>query len=91
MPIFEFHDFPKKIVCLRGPKNFVGEPFCVSQNFWYRKILWIGGWGGRRREGVSSFSVKVFLCHSAEYFHGATFPFCTIFLVSKNFIDKRWG
>ena len=24
-------------------KNFVRETFCVSQNFWYRKILWIRG------------------------------------------------
>ena len=60
MPICEFHDFPKKIVCLRGPKNFVGEPFCVSQNFWYRKLLWIGGWGGGEKEGGS---IK-FFCQS---------------------------
>ena len=25
--------------CLTIPKNFVGEPFGVSENFWYRKIL----------------------------------------------------
>ena len=35
-----------KIFCLTGPKNFVGEPFCVSENFWYGKKLWI-----RRRVG----------------------------------------
>ena len=39
----ECHDFPSKICCLTVPKNFVGEPFCVSENFWYRKILWIRG------------------------------------------------
>ena len=25
------------------PKNFVGEPFGVSENFWYRKSFWIRG------------------------------------------------
>ena len=34
--------------CLTVPKKFVGEPFCVSENFWYRKNLWI-----RRGEGGS--------------------------------------
>ena len=23
--------------CLTVPKNFVGEPFCVSENYWYGK------------------------------------------------------
>ena len=43
----------------RNTKIFVGEPLCVSPNFWYRKILWkrVGG----RREGVSRFSLEFFL------------------------------
>ena len=36
-----------KSFCLTVPKNFVGEPFCVSQSFWYRNKLWIRG-GGRK-------------------------------------------
>ena len=52
-----YHNFPLKNFCLTVPKNFVGEPFCVSQNFWYRKTLWIRE---GRREGVSRFSVKNF-------------------------------
>ena len=44
-----------EICCLRVLKNFVGEPFSVSQNFWYRKSLWIRG------GGVSRFSVEVFV------------------------------
>ena len=40
-----YHDFPLKNFCLTVPKKFVEEPFCVSENFWYQKILWI-------REGV---------------------------------------
>ena len=34
----EHRDFPLKIFCLRVPKNFVEEPFCVSENLWYRKM-----------------------------------------------------
>ena len=34
-----YHDFPLKNFRLTVPKNFVGEPFFVSQNFWYRKNL----------------------------------------------------
>ena len=33
------HDFPLKNFRLIVPKNFVEEPVCVSENFWYRKIL----------------------------------------------------
>ena len=40
-----YHDFPLKNFGLRVPKTLVEEPFCVSQNFWYRKNLWIGGGG----------------------------------------------
>ena len=29
----EYQDFPSKIFCLTVPKNIVGEPFCVSENF----------------------------------------------------------
>ena len=35
------HAFPLKIFCLRVPKKSVGELFCVSENFWHRKILWV--------------------------------------------------
>ena len=41
-----YHDFSLKNFCLTVPKNFVEEPFCVSENFWYRKMLGI-------REGAS--------------------------------------
>ena len=50
----QYHDFPLKNYCLTVPKNFVDEPFCVSQNFWYRKTLWMRGGG----EGVLRPSVK---------------------------------
>ena len=44
----EYQDFPSKTFCPTVPKISVGEPFCVSQNFWYRKNLWIRGGGGGR-------------------------------------------
>ena len=37
-----YHNFPLKNFCLTVPKNFVEGPFCVSENFWYRKMLGIG-------------------------------------------------
>ena len=70
----EYHDFLLKICCLTVPKIFVGEPFCVSQNFWYRKNLWIRGEGG-----VSGFFVKSFLSHSAEKFRRGTLQCVTNF------------
>ena len=49
------HEFPSKICCLTVPKNFVGET-CVSENFWYRKMLRI-----REREGagITTFCRKI--------------------------------
>ena len=41
--MFMHHDFPSKMFSLTVPTNFAGEPFCVSENFWYRKLLWIRG------------------------------------------------
>ena len=31
--------FPSKFFCPKMPKNIVGEPFCVSEKFWYEKVL----------------------------------------------------
>ena len=33
-----YHDYPLKEFCLTMPKNFVEEPFCVSEKFGYRKL-----------------------------------------------------
>ena len=50
-------------LCKRGgisvPKNFVGEPFGVSENFGYRKILCIRGGGGYYDSPSKSFCVTV--------------------------------
>ena len=51
------HDFPSKLFCLTVPKYFVEEPFCVSESFWYRKILWIRG-GRGEAESITIFCQK---------------------------------
>ena len=79
-----YHVFPSKIFGLTVPKNFVEQLFCVSENFWYRKILWIRGGGG-----VSRFSVKNFLSRSAAKFRRGTRLCFRKFRVSKNFMPKR--
>ena len=39
--IWGYHKFPSEIFRLTVPKNFVGEPFNISENLGYRKILCI--------------------------------------------------
>ena len=56
--------------CLRGPKNFVREPFCVSQNFWYKKTFM-----DRRGVGYHVFPSKDFVSHSTEKFPRGTLVF----------------
>ena len=76
------HDFPSKLCCLTVPKNFAGET-CVSENFWYRKMLRI-----REREGASRLSIETLLSHSTEKLRRGNLCFRK-FLVSKNVKDKR--
>ena len=65
------------------PEKFAEEPFCVSENSGYRKILCIRG--GR---GVLRFSAENFLSHSAETFRTGTRQCFRKFLVSKTVKDK---
>ena len=54
-----------QIFSLTKPKNFEGEPFCVSENFGFRKRFWI------REEGcVSQFFVKVCVSQSRKTWYG---------------------
>ena len=55
----EYQDFPSKIFCLTGPKNFEGGHFAVSEKFEYQKHLCI-------RMGYHYFLLKNFLSHSTE-------------------------
>ena len=38
-----YNFFPLKNFRLTVPKNFVEEPVCFSESFWYRKILCLRG------------------------------------------------
>ena len=52
-----YHDFLLKNFRLTVPKNFIEEPFFVSQNFWYRTNLWIRAGGG----SITIFCQKLFV------------------------------
>ena len=71
------HFFRSKTFWLTEPKKFVGGPFFVSQNFWYRKNSW------RRGRGVSEVSVGSCLSHFAEKFRRGNLLCFTKFRVSK--------
>ena len=71
------------LFCLSVPESFVGEPFYDSQNFWYRKILWIRGGGGE--EGVSRFFVQHFLSDSTAKLPGVTLFSVIIFGYRESF------
>ena len=58
-----YHDFPLKIFCLTVPKNFVEEPFCVSENVWYRKML-----GIREGAGITIFCQNCFVSRYRKTF-----------------------
>ena len=64
-----YHDFPSKLF-VSVPKNLVGEPFGVSENFWYRKILCFRGL-------CHDFPWKIFCLTVPKHFAEA--PFCAVF------------
>ena len=51
-----YHDFPLKNFRLTMLKNFVEEPFCVSRNFWYRRML-----GKKEGAGITIFRQNCFV------------------------------
>ena len=55
----EYHDFPLKNFRLTVPKNFVEEPFYVSENFCYRKMLGIREGGGYQDFPSKTFCLTV--------------------------------
>ena len=84
------HDFLSKLLRLALPKNLVGEPFCVSQTFWSRRLLWERGWQGGR-EGVSKLSVEFCFVTSIEKFRTGDTLVLLLFRVSKNVRCKGEG
>ena len=69
------HDFSFKNFCLTVPKYFVGELASV-----YRKISGSEKiYASEKGEGVSRFSVEIFLSHSAEKFRRGILYYCINF------------
>ena len=67
------------------PKSFVKEPFCVSENFWYRKIL-----GIREGAGITIFRQNCFCLTVPNRFAEETF--CAVFQeISDSEKVYRWG
>ena len=58
-----------KSLCLTVPIKFVGEPFCVSNDFWYRKV-------SSKRGGKLHGFVDFFLSHRTETKNFVQEPFC---------------
>ena len=83
----EYQDFPPKTFCPTVPKISVGEPFCVSQKFWYRKNLWIRGGEegeeGEEGENITIFCPEIFCPTVPKISVGE--PFC----VSQNFWYRK--
>ena len=75
----EHHQFQEKICCLRVPKNFVEEPYWVSQNFWHRKKTMHRKEGGR--EGASRLSVDFFFPVPKNFIEESV---CTVFQKISN-------
>ena len=81
------HDFPIKMCSIKVSTNFVWEPFCVPQKFWYRKNLWTrarkrcreGGREGGKEGGIISFCVKNLMAHSTEKLRRGNLLCCTKF------------
>ena len=69
------------------PKNFVGEPFCVSGEFWYRNFSWLGGGGGG---GGAQVLVTKKLSHKTKNFRMGSFLCFRSFLIWRKFMYKRW-
>ena len=86
----EYQDFPSKIFCPTVPKISVGEPFCDSQNFWYRKSSWIrGGGGGRGGREYHDFLSKNFCPTVPKISVGEPVCVSQNFWYQKKFMDKR--
>ena len=73
------HDLPSKICCLTVPSSLVEDPFCVSENFCYRKKL-------RIAEGAYRLSDKYLLsCSTGKLRRG------TLCVLEKFCYQKLYG
>ena len=76
-----YHNFLSKICCLTVPKNFVGEPFCVSEKCCYRKML-----GTRQGAGIT-ISRRFFCLTVPKKIVGDPFSVSLISGISDNFSE----
>ena len=74
-----------KTLCLTVPINFVGEPFCVSKEFWYRKFS--SQVGGKLHAFVENF----FHLRGPKKLRQGTILCFRKFLVGKNILWIRGG
>ena len=82
----EYQDFPSKNFCLALRKNFVGEYFSASLFSGIKKF-----YASERGEGLSRFSVEVFLSHSAEKFRrGESFSVSLISGIEKFYASESY-
>ena len=79
--------FHRKFVVSQCQKTSWRNPSVCSVNFWYRKIS-SKRWG---KEGVSRFSVKRILTHSAKELRGGKLRCSRKVLVSNTFVDDGGG
>ena len=79
-----YHDFPSKLFCLTVPKNFVGEPFGISEKIWYRKILCF-------RELFHDFPSNFFVSQCRKISEGNPSVLCFRKIPVAKFMDKRGG
>ena len=81
------HGLLSNVFSLTVPKTFFGEPFCVSERFWYPKTL--PKRGGGERDSPSLVSFESLLSHSAwRHLRGKNRCFKK-FRLWKNFTHKR--
>ena len=82
----EYQDFPSKNFCLAVPKNFVGESFSASLFSGIKKF-----YASERGEGVSRFSVEIFVSHGAEKFRrGESFSVSLISGIEKFYASESY-
>ena len=82
----EYQDFPSKNFCLAVPKNFVGESFSASLFSGIKKF-----YASERGEGVSRFSVEIFVSHGAEKFRSGESFSVSLILGYRKILCLREG
>ena len=77
--------FFSKLFRLTVPRNFVREPFCISEFFWYGKTFM-----DKREEGITTFRRKLFVSQCRKTLW-RTLHCIRKFGVSKNFMHLKGG